>query len=232
LSTDAEKVDKSFVLLNQLFRLLMRVLSIYNSLFSVQELTAAIEKSSDSAVDPDDIPVHFQMLKPLPQSVLVTLLHIINKLWSSESFPSAWQQVVVLPIPKIDKDKSDPSSYHAIALTSCLCKVVEWMINGRLVWCLQIISWLPTCRVASVNKEAQLIILCGSKLLYGKHLYRNSTQYHLFWSGKSTESWKISDSGLRGRLPMFIQGFLQNRQFQAWLSFHLSNVSEQEMGVP
>jgi len=100
------------------------------SLFSLQELTAAIKKASDSAVGPDDI--HYQMLKHLPQSALLTLLHIINKLWSSESFPSTWLQAAVLPIPKIDKDKSDPSSYRPIALTSCLCKVVGRMINGRL----------------------------------------------------------------------------------------------------
>jgi len=50
----------------------------YNSLFSLQELTAAIEKSIDSAVGPDHI--HYQMLKHLPQSALLTLLHIINKL--------------------------------------------------------------------------------------------------------------------------------------------------------
>ena len=47
------------------------------------------------------------------------------------------QQAVILPIPKIDKDKSDPSSYRPIALTSCLCKVVECMISGRLVWYLE-----------------------------------------------------------------------------------------------
>jgi len=107
----------------------------YNSLFSLQELTAAIENSSDFAVGPDDI--HYQMLKHLPQSALLTLLHIINKLWSSESFPSIWQQAVVLPIPKMIKDKSDPSSYRPIALTSCLCKVVERMINDRLIWYLE-----------------------------------------------------------------------------------------------
>ena len=92
----------------------------YNSLFSLQELTAAIEKSSDSAVGPDDI--HYRMLKHLPHSALLTLLHIINKLWSSESFPSTWQQAVVLPIPKIDKDKSDPSSYRPIALQAVCVK--------------------------------------------------------------------------------------------------------------
>jgi len=77
------------------------------------------------------------MLKHLPQDALHTLLHIINQLWSSESFPSVWQQAVVLPIPKADKDRSDPNSYRPIALTSCLCKVVERMISDRLVWYLE-----------------------------------------------------------------------------------------------
>jgi len=42
----------------------------------------------------------------------------------------------------------------------------------------------------------------------------------------------LSDAGLCGRLPMFIQGFLQNRQFQVRLGSHMSNVFKQEMGVP
>jgi len=42
----------------------------------------------------------------------------------------------------------------------------------------------------------------------------------------------LSDAGIRGRLPMFIQGFLQNRQFQVRLGSHMSNVFKQEMGVP
>jgi len=108
---------------------------VYNSLFSLEELKIAIEKSSDSAVGPDDI--HYQMLKHLPESALQTLLCILNGIWSSGSFPSAWQNAIILPIPKADKDKSDPSSYRPIALTSCLCKVVKHMINGRLIWYLE-----------------------------------------------------------------------------------------------
>jgi len=81
--------------------------------------------------------VHYQMLKHLPESALSTLLHIINKHWCSKSFPSIWHHAVVLPIPKADKDKTDPCSYRPIALTSCLCKIIERMINDRLVWYLE-----------------------------------------------------------------------------------------------
>jgi len=45
--------------------------------------------------------------------------------------------VVVLPIPKVVKDRTDPNSYCPVALTSCLCKVVEQIINNRLVWYLE-----------------------------------------------------------------------------------------------
>ena len=42
----------------------------------------------------------------------------------------------------------------------------------------------------------------------------------------------LYDAGLRGRLPLFVQGFLQNRQFQIRLGSHISDVFDQEMGVP
>ena len=35
------------------------------------------------------------------------------------------------------KTKSDSSNYRPIALTSCICKIMERMINNRLVWYLE-----------------------------------------------------------------------------------------------
>jgi len=42
----------------------------------------------------------------------------------------------------------------------------------------------------------------------------------------------LFNAGLRGRLPLFIQGFLQNRQFCVRLGYHKSDLFDQEMGVP
>jgi len=56
---------------------------------------------------------------------LETLLQIINDCWISGAFPSSWHQAVVLAIPKVDKDRTDPNDYHPVTLTSCQCKVVE-----------------------------------------------------------------------------------------------------------
>jgi len=42
----------------------------------------------------------------------------------------------------------------------------------------------------------------------------------------------LHQAGLRGRLPCFIEGFLQNRQFSVRLGACLSGLFDQEIGVP
>ena len=42
-----------------------------------------------------------------------------------------------MPIPKPNKDQTDPTNYRPIALTSCICKTMERMINDRLTWFLE-----------------------------------------------------------------------------------------------
>ena len=54
-------------------------------------------------------------------------------------FPLSWSQAIVIPIPKPGKDNTDPNNYRPIALTSCICKTMDRMINKRLVWFLEII---------------------------------------------------------------------------------------------
>jgi len=103
-----------------------------NNPFSLNELTDAISKSHDTAVGPDD--VHYQMFKHLPDDALLTLLNILNNIWASGKFRTSWCTYTVIPVPKPGKDTSDPSNYRQFALTSCNCKVMERMINSRLVW--------------------------------------------------------------------------------------------------
>ena len=47
-----------------------------------------------------------------------------------------------------------------IALTSCLCKIVERMINDRLVWYLEKHKLIVNVKVASAKTEALLINWC------------------------------------------------------------------------
>ena len=58
-------------------------------------------------------------------------------MWETGKFPESWELATIIPIPKPGKDHTEPTNYRPIALTSCLCKTLERMINARLVWYLE-----------------------------------------------------------------------------------------------
>ena len=61
----------------------------------------------------------------------------INETWKSDTFPESWREALIISIPKPIKDHFNPLNYRPIALTSCICKTVERMVNERLVWYLE-----------------------------------------------------------------------------------------------
>ena len=95
----------------------------------------SIKKSNHSAVGPDEI--HNEFLKQLPDKSVKCLLKLYNNIWVNDTFPETWRQSIIVPIPKSGKDTSNLQNYWPIALTSCLCKMMEQMINSRLMWYLE-----------------------------------------------------------------------------------------------
>jgi len=77
------------------------------------------------------------MLKYLPPNAVNTLLQALNNIWFAGNCPPSWHTSTVIPIPKPTKDTSDPNNYRPIVPPSCLCKVIERMVNNRLVWFLE-----------------------------------------------------------------------------------------------
>ena len=104
---------------------------VYNKPFRLRDLRWSIMKSKPRALGPDGI--HNNLLKHLPEDTL----KILNKLWTSADFPHQWRAATVIPIPKPNKNHTNPLSYRPIALTSCLCKVLERMINTHFIWYLE-----------------------------------------------------------------------------------------------
>ena len=77
------------------------------------------------------------MLKHLPDEATKFLLKVLNKIWETGIIPESWKISIVIPVRKPNKDPFEPTSYRPIALTSCICKLMERMINTRLVWHLE-----------------------------------------------------------------------------------------------
>ena len=107
----------------------------YNLPFTVEELDSAISLSSPTSPGEDDI--LYSMIFNLPKSTKQFLLDILNSFWSSGTSPKSWKISIIVPIIKPLKDSHLPKNYRPNALTSCVSKIYERMVNARLVWYLE-----------------------------------------------------------------------------------------------
>ena len=105
-----------------------------SSSFTMRDLKRSLKKSNNSSPGPNQI--HYEILRNLPIETLHISLDIINETWKSDTLPESWREALIISIPKPGKDYFSPVN-RPIALTSCICKTVERMVNERLVWYLE-----------------------------------------------------------------------------------------------
>ena len=210
----------------------------YNQPFSLSELTDCIKKSHNTAVGPDEI--HYEFLKQLPSCSLDFLLQAFNEVWVSGKFPTSWKQATIIPIPKPGKDNTDPSNYRPIALTSCLCKTLERMINTRLIWFLESNGLITNFQCGFRSKRSTVDHLVRLETFVREAFIKKEHLTAVFFDLEKAydTTWKygimrdLSDFGLKGRLPHFIDNFLSNRNFKVRVGTTLSDLQGQEEGVP
>ena len=210
----------------------------YNSLFTLEELQESLARAHDTAVGPDDI--HYQLLKHLPSNSLLLLLHIFNDIWTTGIFPSCWRQATIIPIPKPGKDSTNPTNYRPIALTSCLCKTMERMVNNRLVYYLEYNGILTAYQSGFRKNRSTIDQIIRLETAVREAFIKREHAVAIFFDLEKAydTTWKygimrdLHDAGLRGRLPIFISNFLSNREFRVRLGTIGSNLYSQEEGVP
>ena len=210
----------------------------YNDPFTKMELRTAIHSAKDTS--PGEDRVHYQMLKHLGEDTLEFLLEMYNYIWQRNQFPLKWRKAIVIAIAKPGKDHSKAENYRPIALTSCLCKVMERMVNQRLNWFLeyhQLIDKNQCGFRSSRGTIDHLVRLDGeirSSFLRKQHLlaifFDIKKAYDTCWKYGILEA--LYKYGLRGNLPMFVENFLRNRTFQVRVGTFLSEEYPQELGVP
>ena len=184
---------------------------MYNDVYTLHELKQSIKISRDTSPGIDT--VHYQLLKHLPDDSLLLLLYIFNQIWLTQDFPTSWKTAIIIPVPKPGKVLSDPGSYRPIALTSCLCKTMERMVNSRLTWYLERHMVITNCgfrrRRSTVDNLVTLETSIRDAFVGRKHLvsifFDLEKAYHTTWKhGILLDSYK---TGLRARLSMFISDF-------------------------
>ena len=107
----------------------------YNGELTIKELREALHKCNSNSEGPDGI--YYCMIKNLIEVTQKELLNLYNRIWTEQKYPTSWKEAVVIHIGKPNKDLSNPDNYRPIALTSCLSKIMERIINNRLSWWLE-----------------------------------------------------------------------------------------------
>jgi ribonuclease HI len=213
-------------------------LESYNRPFSIHELEVSLASAHNTAVGEDKI--HYEMLRHLPATSKDVFLNIINGVWVGGEFPDSWRKAIVIPIPKPGKDPTVASSYRPIALTSCLCKTMERMVNNRLVWYLESNNCLHPCQSGFRKGRSTLDHLVGLEGAIREGFIKRAHTVAVFFDIEKAydTTWKygvlrdLHKVGLRGRMPAFIHRFLNDRKFCVRLGPVQSSSYPQEMGVP
>ena len=181
------------------------------------------------------VPAHFEHL---PEDTLKILKEILNKIWTSADFPHQWRAATVIPIPKPNKDHTDPLSYRPIALTSCLCKVLERMINTRLIWYLEKSGILDRSQCGFRKYRSTTDHLVSLERYLRDAFAQRQQAVGLFFDlEKAYETtWQygiirdLHRIGLRGRLPVFVSEYLRDSRVRFGTT--LSDEFYPEEGVP
>ncbi|GBO43134.1 putative RNA-directed DNA polymerase from transposon X-element [Araneus ventricosus] len=210
----------------------------YNCNFKFQEFQACLSKVHKSSPGPDII--SYIMLLHLTTESQTNLLYLFNRIWNEQCFPSSWQEAIIIPIPKPGKDITNPLNYRPIALTSCLCKLLEKMINRRLTHFLETKNLLSPFQSGFRKGRSTLDNILALEtdirlaFLQRKHLvaiyFDIEKAYDRTWRYGILQD--LYDSNLRGNLPIFIENFLRLRKFRVRLASEMSDYFIQEEGVP
>ena len=105
---------------------------IMNAAFTKAELEEALSVlKMKKAPGPDNITN--EMLTHLGPKSKKKILQIFNDGWKAGSVPQIWREAIMIPVHKKGKDRAKAESYRPISLTSCVGKLMERIINKRLV---------------------------------------------------------------------------------------------------
>ena len=211
----------------------------YNNIFSHSDLQEAISSTGNTSVGPDKL--HYSFFRQLPDSALTFMLCTFNDLWTQQVYPEEWKEAILIALPKPGKNKTDPSNYRPISLTSCLGKIFERMVSKRLVWYLENNSLLSKFQSGFRKHHSTIdhIIRLETDIRKGYKFKKHTTAVFLDITRaydmvfRPILLFKLHKLGVRGHLAQYLVGFLSGaRRFQLRFRSIFSNTHVLENGLP
>lgn len=210
----------------------------YNENFTITELNQALSDADGKAAGPDTI--SYDMLRHLPIDTKTSLLKEYNRIWNEGPLPTSWKTGIIIPIPKGGENKHIVSNYRPISLLNCLGKILEKMVNNRLITELEKNNRLNTNQFAFRPGKGtddyfnELEHLISEPISKGKHvecaLLDISKAYDRAWRRPILD--KLTKWNINGNMIRYINDFLTDRKFQVAVGTATSDTKEQENGIP
>ena len=206
--------------------------------FTMEELNIGLSELTNSATGEDRI--HNQMLTDLPESGKNLVLSVVNEIWKDGCYPSQWKVSKIIPLLKPGKDKQEMKSYRPVALTSCLGKLVERLINRRLVWRLHQDHTLhhSQCGFRPKSGTVDALLKITERCHEGLHNKMYTVMVFIDLEGAFDKVWweglitKAASIGIAGKMLKSLKNFLSDRFLQVQTGDQVSQKFRITAGIP
>ena len=212
---------------------------VFNTPITSKELYDAINKCKINSASGEDN-IHYAMIKNLSEHGLKFILAFFNIIFLKGFYPNSWRTAKVIPILKPESDPKDPNSYRPISLISCLSKLLEGIINKRLIWFLEKNNLLNInqsgfrtgrCTLDNLTSLVTEIQQAFAAKKYHITLFLDLQKaYDTCWKKHVLK--QLKSFNLTGSLPIYIQNFLCNRTISVETNGAKSNTYELDLGIP
>ncbi|XP_060843930.1 uncharacterized protein LOC132923934 [Rhopalosiphum padi] len=204
----------------------------------MNEIEQTLNKCNSKSPGPDGIPYSF--LQNLGTKSKESLLRIYNNIWSTGIIPREWKRGTVIPLPKPGKNKYTTEGYRPITLLNTMAKILEKIINNRLIWFLEKNKHISNKQSGFRRSRSTLDNLVTIHSEINKTFATNqylgmicldiTKAYDTIWRHRVIHI--LSKIISNGNMLQYIKSFLDNRQFAVKVSNTLSANLVQENGVP
>ena len=215
-----------------------RSYKVYNTGITMSELKTVLAKAKESAPGADDIP--YILVKNLSEGSLQYILCLYNKIFKEHSFPKLWKEAIVIPILKQDKNPESCESYRPIALISCLSKILENILNNRLMWFLENYGFLHKSQCGNRRGHSTIDHLTTMTTNMQESIVNQKYHVSVFLDIEKAYDTCWNQLVLRqlqkfkmiGHLPIYIQNFLTDRKIRVRVNDSVSDAFDLDLGVP
>lgn len=199
--------------------------------------TILMNLKTDSAVGWDNIPTSF--LKLARNELVPIITHLANLCFTKGVFPTALKRSIITPVYK-SGDKTEVSNYRPISVLPALSKIVEKLMNSRLINYMNNFNILSSSQFGFRRGRSTEDAVIGLSSLISEHLDAGKKCVSVFLDIKKAFDtvsipvllYKLQKIGVRGVALDLFRDYLHNREQVVKVDQYISERVGVSFGVP